>query len=278
MIAVFDIGQSKSLAGLFSESGELVLSKSFPGRDHLFTVSDEIRLFFLDKNCGDIILGIAGLSRLDEKWRALFFSLAEPIGIKYSNIHYFSDAALLGFQLPPHSIGISIGTGSVIIKKDKDENLFLFGGWGYLFGDELSGVWWFRETVRRALSELEKPSSGSDVLDWLCRKMGIIPERSILLKSVYSIEREEQAKLGSESLSVFQNSGWMINKMKEGIHSFFENVPQDFNHVCLQGGLLLSSDWLRTEIIQTLKGMNSEVSAETVDSLLPGGFLCWKSL
>lgn len=278
MIAVFDIGQSKTHAGFFTETGNMILSKTFPGRDHLFSVADEIHLFLNLQPCTSIILGIAGLSRLDEKWKSRFLSLAGAGNIPISDIHFYSDAALLGFQLPPDSLGVSIGTGSVLIKKEADESILLFGGWGYLFGDDLSGVWWFRETVRQAMKELEEKSSDSEVLDWLCRKREIIPERTVLIKSVYSAEREDQAKLGSESLSIFFNSSWMRKKMKEGIHSLFETVPHDFNHVCLQGGLLLSSDWLRSEIIQTLKGMNSTVSIETIDSLLPGGFQCWKSL
>lgn len=278
MIVVFDVGQSKTVAGIFTDSGDLVISKLFSGRDSLLSEKNGIKSFLDRRNLKHIIVGVAGLSRLHETWKTEFLSIAETAGVPIGSTGFFSDAELFGFQLSPGSLGLSIGTGSVILKKENDGRISLFGGWGYLFGDELSGVWWFRETVRQALCELETNSGNTKVLDWLCRKYEIIPERGVLIKSVYNYERNIQAQIGSESLSMFQASRWMKNSMKTGIQTFFENVPNDFNQVCLQGGLLFSSDWLQSEIIQYVKGINPHVSFETIDTLLPGGFQCWKSL
>lgn len=278
MIAVFDIGQSKTSAGIFSEAGTLVYSMNLPGRDLLVSRKNEIVSFLSKEKINHIIMGIAGLSRLNEMWKTDFISIAESVSIPSEKISFYSDAALLGFQIPKGSLGLSIGTGSVIIKKETDGNVSLYGGWGFLFGDELSGTWWYRETVRQALRELESNKEKLEVVEWLCKKHGIIPERTLLIKSVYSNERNIQAQIGSESVSVFQNSEWMKKSMKMGLDSFFENIPADFNLVCLQGGLLLTSDWLQSEIIKIVKMMNPNASIEPVHSLLPGGFQCWKSL
>src|SRR5256885_3664729 len=51
------------------------------------------------------------------------------------------------------------GTGSIVIGRDKDRNMFRVGGWGPHFGDEGSGFWIGREAVRAALRSLDTHTS-----------------------------------------------------------------------------------------------------------------------
>jgi len=273
-VAVLDIGKSKTSAGIFSLSGELVFQTGFPGRDLLWENSAELSEFLSRFPVNSLIAGVAGISRLTESWRNQLGSFCEIESIR--DVVLVSDADFFSSALPPGSVGISIGTGSVTVLSGLEGSKNLFGGWGYLFGDELSGFWWFAQFFKKTLKYIEEGKPEDPVVLFFSTAFRCVPDRQNFLKAGYSFPVEELAALGSAALSEFGFSCVPEMEIRKAILSLLPPDLTLYHTLYLQGGLVLSNDRLKAELISVARNLNPDLSVQEIHSLLPGGFSCWK--
>jgi len=103
--------------------------------------------------------GFAGAARADS---ATFYKEVLQSLIPGAQIIVESDAFIASIGAIGIDPGILLiaGTGSIVIGRNKDCNMFRVGGWGPYFGDEGSGFWIGREAVRAALRSLDLQDTG----------------------------------------------------------------------------------------------------------------------
>ena len=101
-----------------------------------------------------VCAGFAGAARSDS---AAFYKEVLESLIPGAQIIIESDAFIASIGAIGIDPGILLiaGTGSIVIGRDKNRNVFRVGGWGPYFGDEGSGFWIGREAVRQALRALD---------------------------------------------------------------------------------------------------------------------------
>jgi glucosamine kinase len=67
-----------------------------------------------------------------------------------------NDAELMPWAMDsPGGIGVVVGTGSIAVSRDAEDELLTAGGWGWILGDEGSAAGLVRESVRAVLRRLD---------------------------------------------------------------------------------------------------------------------------
>src|SRR5215467_6327889 len=101
-----------------------------------------------------VCAGFAGAARSDS---AAFYKEVLQSLVPGAQIIIESDAFIASIGAIGIDPGILLiaGTGSIVIGRNKNRNMFRVGGWGPFFGDEGSGFWIGREAVRAALRSLD---------------------------------------------------------------------------------------------------------------------------
>ena len=154
-----------------------------------------------------VCAGFAGAARSDS---AAFYKEVLESLIPGAQIIIESDAFIASIGAIGIDPGILLiaGTGSIVIGRDKNRNMFRVGGWGPYFGDEGSGFWIGREAVRQALRSLDMHAPTefsnriatrlglrtiSDVVGaWASGKIGV-PDIAGLFPEVVSMYPQEPA-------------------------------------------------------------------------------------
>lgn len=155
-----------------------------------------------------VCAGFAGAARQDS---AAFYKQVLQSLIPAAQIIIESDAFIASIGAIGIDPGILLiaGTGSIVIGRDNEGNMFRVGGWGPYFGDEGSGFWIGREAVSAALRSLDLQSSiefanriagrlglksiPEVVTAWASAKVGV-PDIASLFPEVVSMYPEEPAK------------------------------------------------------------------------------------
>lgn len=154
-----------------------------------------------------VCAGFAGAARSDS---AAFYKEVLESLIPGAQIIVESDAFIASIGAIGIDPGILLiaGTGSIVIGRDKNRNMFRVGGWGPYFGDEGSGFWIGREAVRQALRSLDTHTSTefsnrisarlglrtiSEIVSaWASGKIGV-PDIAGLFPEVVSMHPQEPA-------------------------------------------------------------------------------------
>ena len=123
-----------------------------------------------------VCAGFAGAARPDS---ASFYKGVLQALIPGAQIIIESDAFIASIGAIGIDPGILLiaGTGSIVIGRDANRNMFRVGGWGPYFGDEGSGFWVGREAVSAALRSLDRQGS-MEFANRIARELGLnsIPE------------------------------------------------------------------------------------------------------
>jgi glucosamine kinase len=123
-----------------------------------------------------VCAGFAGAARPDS---AAFYKQVLQSLIPGAQIIIESDAFIASIGAIGIDPGILLiaGTGSIVIGRDKNRNMFRVGGWGPYFGDEGSGFWIGREAVSAALRSLDLQAS-MEFANRIANRLGLksIPE------------------------------------------------------------------------------------------------------
>jgi len=152
-----------------------------------------------------VCAGFAGAARPDsaEFYKEVLQSLIPGAQIIIESDAFIASIGAIGID---PGILLIAGTGSIVIGRNKERNMFRVGGWGPHFGDEGSGFWIGREAVRAALRslDLQEPvefakrisnrlglKSISDVVSaWSTGKIGV-PDVAGLFPEVVSMYPQE---------------------------------------------------------------------------------------
>ena len=155
-----------------------------------------------------VCAGFAGAARPDS---AAFYKSALQSLLPGAQIIIESDAFIASIGAIGIDPGILLiaGTGSIVIGRDTERNMFRVGGWGPYFGDEGSGFWVGREAVSAALRSLDRQGSmefagriarelglnsiPEVVSAWASAKLGV-PDVAGLFPAVVAMYPEEPAK------------------------------------------------------------------------------------
>src|SRR5215471_1251414 len=102
-----------------------------------------------------VCAGFAGAGRPESAafYREVLQSLIPGAQIIIESDAFIASIGAIGID---PGILLIAGTGSIVIGRNKDRNMFRVGGWGPYFGDEGSGFWIGREAVRSALRSLDR--------------------------------------------------------------------------------------------------------------------------
>ncbi len=151
--------------------------------------------------------GFAGAARADSAafYKEVLQSLLPGTQIVIESDAFIASIGAIGID--PGLLLIA-GTGSIVIGRDNNRNMFRVGGWGPYFGDEGSGFWIGREAVRAALRSLDVQglmdfartianrlglkSIAEVVSAWASGKIGV-PDIAGLFPDVVSIYPQEPA-------------------------------------------------------------------------------------
>src|SRR5438105_2737756 len=101
-----------------------------------------------------VCAGFAGAARPDSAafYKEVLNSLLPGAQIIIESDAFIASIGAIGID---PGILLIAGTGSIVIGRNKDRNMFRVGGWGPHFGDEGSGFWIGREAVRAALRSVD---------------------------------------------------------------------------------------------------------------------------
>jgi len=154
-----------------------------------------------------VCAGFAGAARPDSAafYREVLQSLIPSAQVIIESDAFIASIGAIGID---PGILLIAGTGSIVIGRTKDRNMFRVGGWGPYFGDEGSGFWIGREAVRAALRSLDLHASSefamrvanhlglksiSEVVSsWGAGRIGV-PDIAGLFPEVVSMYPEEPA-------------------------------------------------------------------------------------
>ena len=161
-ILVIDGGASKTVARLenlntgqqFSQtSGPASLTQDlYQACANLQQLTDELLAKArVSPSNTQIVCGLAGAGDQDKVERC------QSTLKKYTNLFITTDAciSLYGANLGEPVIVAAIGTGSVVMRLDKQGNIFQSGGWGFPIGDEGGGAKMGFHTVQHLLKAID---------------------------------------------------------------------------------------------------------------------------
>jgi len=199
-------------------------------------------------------LGIAGTGRIDER-KAIEDVLAQLYPSIPCKVAPDSEAAHIGAFSNQSGILVITGTGSIVWGRHK-ETWFRAGGFGYLIGDEGSGMKLGMEGLSAA--GLAWDGGQQTVLcELLAREHGII-DGSSMVKAVYdgglqpsqiAFQVLEAASMGDEiCTSICERQARLLASQ---VKIVADQIPEESRHVVLWGGLQkndLYHTMLRNEI------------------------------
>ncbi len=217
---------------------------------YLSAVDKEVGL----SSIGGMGLGIAGTGRIDER-KAIEDVLAQLYPTIPCKVAPDSEAAHIGAFSNQSGILVITGTGSIVWGRH-GETWFRAGGFGYLIGDEGSGMKLGMEGLSAA--GLAWDGGQQTVLcDLLAREHGIIDGAS-MVKAVYdgglqpsliALQVLEAANLGDEICKAICER--QTHLLATQVKIVADQIPDESRHVVLWGGLQkndLYNTMLRKEI------------------------------
>lgn len=205
---------------------------------------------------------LAGAGAGDEKLRGAIGTSCQSI-IPNNQVQLVSDAeaALEGAFADAPGVIVIAGTGSIALGMDSEGKVARAGGYGHLLGDEGSGFWIGRETVRACL---EAHNRGEEIpLASKILELWKLESISEMVTMIYSSDKPpaklaeiaplviDAAEAGEEvALKILNAAGAEIGKL---VQSVAEKL--DFGNeikVCLCGGLSKRKDILEPLIKEVL--------------------------
>ncbi len=195
-----------------------------------------------------ILIGTAGAGRADHalKLKNDFISYAKKEGYVFNSFDVRSDAriALEGaFSGKPGCLLIA-GTGSVIMAKDKFNNIHRAGGFGRVIGDEGSGYSLGRKGLISVAKELDGRGEKTKLTEMLKRDFGITSAPS-LITEVYS-NNFDIASFAPKVIEAAEKSDELSKKILEDesdelilhVKSMIKIIGEEKTKLCLSGGII----------------------------------------
>lgn len=149
-------------------------------------------------------------------------------------------------------VGVALiaGTGSVAYGRTRDGREVQKGGWGWMIGDEGSGVWVTREAVRLVLARAESGESPGNLGEALMRAVGASDPRALMAELLERREARQWASLASivfETAASDPGANDIICRAAAELVRLVDEVGID-GPVVLAGGLLLNQPLLESAV------------------------------
>lgn len=240
--------------------------------DHILTVIEQL---LNQANCllpqVSLVCGVAGAGN-----RHLHQQLMSKLALGFNQLEITTDArtALYGAGNGEPILAVSIGTGSVAVRLDKNATEQIFGGWGFAAGDLGGGAYIGRELITMALNELDK----GKIKDPLIKKvLSIIGEdRAAILpwfKSVTPKKFAELAPLVCNAAPQNNKAKAIMQKAAAEIETIINNAQiEPALPVALLGGL---AEFILPYLNPQIKNNIIKAKGDSVDGAL---FLARKNL
>jgi N-acetylglucosamine kinase-like BadF-type ATPase len=237
-ILSIDAGGTKTLSVLYNEEGiELERITYGPASIHVdfdLTLDNLLKCISNFHQVDEIVIGMSGAyssSRTDE--------IKEKIKKIYNtNTHIISDVELGYYAHFGSQVGIEVisGTGSVILKR-KNDTFEIFGGYGYILGDEGSGYSISKSIIKQALDELENQNN-LDFVEKVFQILNVL-NRNELITKFYELTRKEVASYSKE-LSSFEHI--LVHKVLKSeaeklASTTVKALEKDINKIHLSGSV-----------------------------------------
>ena len=166
---------------------ELAVSNVVQVIDHLLSNHN---LQYSDITC--ISIGMAGAGTVVEKLTEAFSKLILCNFVVDSDLKMSHIAT---FKNNDGNLFIA-GTGSSLLSR-KDGEFIQKGGWGHILGDEGSGYWIGKQILKTYVDYLDFSEEPLDFCELIPALEEIFPDRSAIIRTVYSEPKTEVAKLAS---------------------------------------------------------------------------------
>jgi hypothetical protein len=166
---------------------ELAVSNVVQVIDHLLSNNN---LQYSDITC--ISIGMAGAGTVVEKLTEAFSKLIFCHFVVDSDLKMSHIAT---FKNNDGNLFIA-GTGSSLLSR-KDGEFIQKGGWGHILGDEGSGYWIGKQILKTYVDYLDFSEEPLDFCELIPALEEIFPDRSAIIRTVYSEPKTEVAKLAS---------------------------------------------------------------------------------
>lgn len=232
---------------------ETILSLILESISHLKISSEDIT---------SILIGTTGAGRQHdaEKLKHDFIQYSESKGYSFKSFNVDSDAriALEGAFSGGHGSLLIAGTGSMMIGKDKNNNIHRVGGFGKFIGDEGSGS----TLGRRGLNQIAKEFDGrgdKTLLTEILKQDFRITDSSELITEVYR-NNFDVASFAPKVIEAAQSGDRVakniLNEESDElllhVKSIYKMIGEETLKLCLTGGIIATenfySDMLKKKI------------------------------
>jgi N-acetylglucosamine kinase-like BadF-type ATPase len=267
-----DAGGTKTVCQLADEAGTIVSEARGPGANLQAVGELEVEKVLhdvMEEALGDtevvpaaICLGIAGVDRADDA--TIVRGIMRRIGYK-ARVVVVNDALVALEAGAPRAAGVVIvsGTGSIAYGRNAAGEAARAGGWGYVLGDEGSGYWIGRASLRAVLRESDQRGPKTALTPLLLRHFGVTQAQN-LIHEVYHSNLKPTA-IGSLAQCVQAAFGQgdrvaigILRAAADELESFGLSVARRLGLIgepfvfVLSGGIFRAVPWLSEELQRRL--------------------------
>jgi len=220
-----------------------------------------------------VVLSAAGAERSAERRRGLeILERVAPAGARLRVTH---DAMAALYAGNPAGCGVVLiaGTGSIAYGRTQEGDEDRAGGWGYLMGDEGSGVWCGLEALRAVAHAVDGRGAPTRLVDHVFKELGVT-ELVDVLPLLYGKPHPSPAVTGAAralAMAVAEGDAIATNILQRGatqlaraatVVAMSLNLPA--GPVYLAGGAFESFPLLQRMLRLELLGMLPQASVEPV--------------
>jgi len=267
-----DAGGTKTVCQLAGEDGE-VLAEARRGGANL-QASGELEVEkvlheVMEEAIGDhevrpaaICLGIAGVDRPDDA--RVVRGIMKRIGYK-AKVLVVNDALIALEAGAPGAPGVVViaGTGSIAYGRNDRNQAARAGGWGYMLGDEGSGYWIGRASLRAVLRESDRRGPATQLTSLLLNYYGVSRPQDLIAhvyqgglrpSAIASLAQCVQAAFSdgdAVAISILRNAADQLESSAVSVARRLELVGTEFPFV-LSGGIFRAVPWLEEELSRRL--------------------------
>jgi glucosamine kinase len=167
-------------------------------------------------------------------------------------------------------IALISGTGSVAYGRDHEGREARAGGWGWLIGDDGSGVWVVREAAREVMRRVDAGEPAGALGDALLTATHARGVRELIGKLHSLREARRWAELAGpvfEAAAIDAGARDVVARAAEALAGLAETIRERLSlegPVILAGGLLLNQPWLEAAVRERLGAGVSRLEAPPV--------------
>lgn len=285
-----DSGGTHIVGQAFTTTGEVITeATSGPGNvllnasttyQNLTIVLTQIFSKLPVKDCQHILIGIAGVETTGNALE-IADQFREQFGVKVDVISDAQLALLNGLEGHDGTLVIA-GTGSVVYGRQSNQ-LFRFGGWGFLLGDTGSAYQITSEAMTSTLKahDTNSPCSLTEpLLEWL-NAFSI----KQAVQKYYSLSRQSVAALAVKVAELAENGDStaikiLVNQaiaLADEVINLLQRYQQPIpKKLAFSGSVLVHNKFYRTTLLQRVQEYDPDIQGQVVATNNSRGVIFWE--